>query len=209
MNQVSICIAKLPQTAHSTGMPSGSVLSERLGRPSGSKGATPFAKHTLEGVEGSQDDARARYRVNAPQVIAETIGGEAMIVNLANGHYFSLQGSGVDIWAGIERQSSLSELVRTLEARYSAADGEIETAVRELIEELEHEDLIVDIGENGAGADVEVGYALASVGAPAANDRIPFAQPSLAKFTDMQDIILLDPVHEVDARGWPHASASS
>jgi hypothetical protein len=32
--------------------------------------------------------------------------------------------------------------------------------------------------------------------------------PPISKFTDMQDIILLDPVHEVDARGWPHASAA-
>jgi len=50
-------------------------------------------------VDKTQNRAHLRYRLNAPQVLAETIAGEAMIVNLATGHYFSLQGSGVDIWA--------------------------------------------------------------------------------------------------------------
>jgi hypothetical protein len=26
----------------------------------------------------------------------------------------------------------------------------------------------------------------------------------LQKFTDMQELLLLDPIHEVDERGWPH-----
>src|SRR4029077_555308 len=44
-----------------------------------------------------------RYRVNSPQVISETVGGETIIVNLASGHYFSLQGTAVDVWQGLER----------------------------------------------------------------------------------------------------------
>ena len=40
-------------------------------------------------------------------------------------------------------------------------------------------------------------------------ERVPFVAPSFTTFTDMQDIILLDPVHEVDTRGWPHASAGA
>jgi len=27
------------------------------------------------------------------------------------------------------------------------------------------------------------------------------------KYTDMQDLVLLDPVHEVDERGWPHVQS--
>jgi hypothetical protein len=39
----------------------------------------------------------------------------------------------------------------------------------------------------------------ATAGEPAA-----FEPPLLEKFTDMEDLLLLDPVHEVDGRGWPH-----
>jgi hypothetical protein len=143
-----------------------------------------------------------RYRPNAPQVIAETIAGETMIVNLATGHYFSLQGSGVDIWAEIEHERTFSNIVAALEQRYIAADGEIEDAVGRLVGELEQENLVVPTNENGTGRSIDAVR-------PSAGERQQFVQPALAKFTDMQDIILLDPVHEVDASGWPHAAASS
>jgi hypothetical protein len=184
----------------------GHALSERLGRASGSKRATRVTKPILGAVAEMPNQTHVRHRVNAPQVIAETIAGEAMIVNLATGHYFSLQGSGVEIWSEIERERSLSEIVAALEQRYVAVDDEIEAAVLRLVEELEHEQLIVRLGENGYHAE-----AVPSQDGPhaPARDRQQFAQPVLAKFTDMQDIILLDPVHEVDASGWPHAPASS
>ncbi|MCU1244771.1 MAG: hypothetical protein JWN02_681, partial [Acidobacteria bacterium] len=35
------------------------------------------------------------------------------------------------------------------------------------------------------------------------------ARPRLERYTDMQEIILLDPVHKVDSQGWPHAAPSA
>lgn len=161
-------------------------------------------------MDKTQNRAHLRYRLNAPQVLAETIAGEAMIVNLATGHYFSLQGSGVDIWAEIEREQACSDIVAAIERRYVADEGEIETAVQMLVDELERENLIVRIGENGHLAAVEPERGPSGNGSqPDVQDRQQFVPPALAKFTDMQDIILLDPVHEVDASGWPHAPASS
>jgi hypothetical protein len=64
-----------------------------------------------------------------------------------------------------------------------------------LVEQLLAEGLVVE------DADAPVG---ASPPAPPADALEP---PALEKFTDMQDLILLDPVHEVDERGWPHAPA--
>jgi hypothetical protein len=34
--------------------------------------------------------------------------------------------------------------------------------------------------------------------------RLPFETPLLEKHTDMQAMILIDPVHQVGALGWPH-----
>ena len=52
-----------------------------------------------------------RYRVNSPQVISETVGGETIIVNLASGHYFSLQGTALEVWNGIERGDDAESIV--------------------------------------------------------------------------------------------------
>ena len=141
------------------------------------------------------------YRVNSPHVISETVGGETIIVNLASGHYFSLQGTAVEVWQALERGETAETMVLELEQRYEAGDGEIDAAVRKLLEDFVGAELVVAEGNgNGSGA----------VAAPQhVGEREPFVAPSFTTFTDMQDIILLDPVHEVDTRGWPHASAGA
>lgn len=141
------------------------------------------------------------YRVNSPQVISETVGGETIIVNLARGHYFSLQGTAVDVWQALERGEAPETIAVELEQRYEAGDGEIGAAVNKLIEDFLAAELVV-ADENGVPGP--------AVSMPeAAAERVPFVTPSFTAFTDMQDIILLDPVHEVDTRGWPHASAGA
>jgi hypothetical protein len=142
-----------------------------------------------------------RYRVNAPQVISETVGGETIIVNLATGHYFSLQGAAVDIWQGVERGEAAESIVLELEQRYEAGDGEIGAAVQKLLDDFAAAELLV-ADANGAGT-------VATASSQDVGERVPFVAPSVSTFTDMQDIILLDPVHEVDTRGWPHASAGA
>jgi hypothetical protein len=144
-----------------------------------------------------------RYRVNAPHVIAETIGGETIIVHLSTGCYFSLGGSAPAIWEQLAAGMPVDAVRQQLSARYDADDAELEAAVARIVDELQREELIVaDSGENGAAP-----AATSASDAPA--ERAPFEQPTLSKFTDMQDIILLDPVHEVDARGWPHADPAN
>lgn len=144
-----------------------------------------------------------RYRVNGPQVISETVGGETIIVNLASGHYFNLQGTAVDVWDGIVRGESADTVVARLAAGYAAADGEIEEAVAGLLADLTAAELLVPEDENGSAPPV-------AVAAPQNGTELPpFTPPEFAVYTDMQDIILLDPVHEVDASGWPHASAGA
>jgi hypothetical protein len=148
-----------------------------------------------------QKGVEVTYRVNSPQVISETVGGETIIVNLASGHYFSLQGSAVDVWQGIERGESAETIVLRLEQRYEAPDGEISASVKKLLDDFVAAELLV-AEANGASSGA-VGLT------QEAGERAPFVAPSFNTFTDMQDIILLDPVHEVDTRGWPHASADA
>jgi hypothetical protein len=144
------------------------------------------------------------YRVNSPHVISETVGGETIIVNLARGHYFSLQGSAVEVWQGLERGEAAETIVLELEHRYEAENGEIEASVKKLLADFADAELIVeDANGNGNGA------GSGALPSQDVGERVPFVPPGFATFTDMQDIILLDPVHEVDTRGWPHASAGT
>jgi hypothetical protein len=137
-----------------------------------------------------------RYKVS-PRVINETIDGEAVMINLASGNYYILDPVGAEIWSLIERSASVAEIVGALSARYEGGEQDIEGAVGGLLSELQREDLVVPAGENGSA------HPPLSIDAPAA--RAPFQAPRIEKFTDMQDLILIDPVHQVDEAGWPHA----
>lgn len=138
-----------------------------------------------------------RYSVNNGQVISEIIDGEAVMINLTTGNYYSLNQAGAAIWDAVEAGASDEEIVQHLAARYDASHDELTAAVTQLLEELRREELVVPVEQNGGPA----GLAPPEPG----SSRGAFDPPRLEKHSDMQDLILLDPVHEVDERGWPHA----
>jgi hypothetical protein len=133
------------------------------------------------------------YETN-PNVIHETIQGETIIIDLATGTYYSLLGSGPAIWEELAAGAATAVILDRAVERFEGDPAEIRGAVEAFIRDLEEQQLIAPTdagGRNGAGL------------APA-TDRTPFVAPKLETYTDMQDIILLDPVHKVDGRGWPH-----
>jgi Coenzyme PQQ synthesis protein D (PqqD) len=141
---------------------------------------------------------KTRFRVNSPNVIHETIEGEVILIDLKTGTYFSLRDSGAAVWQALEQGAGEDDIAAELRSRYDASESEISDAVRRLLAELEGEGLIrADEGEDGAAA--RSSAAAGNGGAP-----LRFTAPVLEKHTDMQDLILLDPVHEVGAEGWPH-----
>jgi hypothetical protein len=129
-----------------------------------------------------------RYRVNSPQVITETIDGEAIMINLATGSYYSLDRVGGDVWSLLEASLPVDDIVAELGRSYEATEDDIRRGVEE--------ELVVACDDAEPVRPVPPRSATA--------ERAPFRVPKLEKFTDMQDLILLDPVHEVDSRGWPH-----
>jgi len=135
----------------------------------------------------------AQFRINTPHVINEVIDGEAVIINLGSGDYFSLRGSGAYIWQAVEAGADASAIVDAFVAAGLGSAAELIPAVDGLLDQLVAEGLVVEATDRPAPL----------LGAP---DMAVFEPPALEKFTDMQDLILLDPVHEVDERGWPHAA---
>jgi hypothetical protein len=142
-----------------------------------------------------------RFRLNSPNVIAETIDGEAILVDLRTGSYYSIQGSGSTLWDGIAAGASLGRLADEVANAYSVDRDAADEAVSSFCADLEREGLIVPL-DGTADTTPEPSFDLASV----SNGQV-FSPPIVEKYTDMQDLVLLDPVHEVDERGWPHARA--
>ena len=139
-------------------------------------------------------------RVNAPAVVAEVIDGEAVIMDLASGHYFSTQGVGCDIWRAIEGGASHSDIVHSLVSAYDVDPQVAGSAVASFVEELVQRKLV--IASNGEHS------SMARAVSAGAENRLPFTTPVLNSYTDMEELLLLDPIHDVDETGWPMPKAS-
>lgn len=140
------------------------------------------------------------YRVNSPKVIHETIDGETVLVNLDSGNYYSFDGVGVDVWNLIENGVDQDGIVGAVARRYAGQRETMEQAISSFMKELEREALIVTDDE---GRCERVTGARVDDDARTEDTRKSFEVPILNKYTDMQDLLLLDPIHDVDESGWP------
>lgn len=139
------------------------------------------------------------YRVNAPEAIHQTIEGEVILINLSTGNYYSLRHTAAEIWDMLDRGMEPEEAADRVAARYGAVGETVRGHVEDLVGRLREEGLLA---EAERGPDVQPSNDQSAPADPPSSD---YAPPIIEKFQDMQDLILLDPVHEVDAReGWPH-----
>ncbi|NOY98882.1 MAG: PqqD family protein [Chloroflexi bacterium] len=141
-----------------------------------------------------------QFRVNTPRVIHEMIDGEVIIVNLEKGHYYSLLGTGAEIWEYVIGGMSTPEIVSRLLTRYEGDRKDIEDAVENMISKLQTEGIIV---QDVAGRDADERLA-GEVESDGEITKKVFTIPVLEKYTDMEDLLLLDPIHETDETGWPN-----
>ena len=134
------------------------------------------------------------FRINTPQIVNETIDGEVVIINFENGKYYSSNAVGCEIWSLIEQRLSVEDIIDVVTDRYAGDRTNWEETVRAFITQLEQDQLIVST-ENGATSPPEL---------PALSPEQTAADPpELHKFEDMQELLLLDPIHDVDSAGWP------
>lgn len=140
-----------------------------------------------------------RFRINEPAVVHEHIDGETIILNLDTGNYYSLVEVGAAIWDYLVKGVSIEEIFSMVRANYRGVGDEVETSIKMFLEQLRQEGLIISTaGRSDAMNTGDRRPAEFSTG-----DAPTFSLPVLNKYTDLQDLLLLDPIHEVDAAGWP------
>ncbi len=75
-----------------------------------------------------------RFRVDPDKVVHETIEGEAILIHLDNGYYYSLDGAGAEIWGLLAESRSVDETVAALARVYESDD--LGAEVRRIADEL-------------------------------------------------------------------------
>ncbi len=146
------------------------------------------------------------FKVSHAQIVQETFDDEVVVVNLGAGTYYSLGNSGADIWNSALNGDNVEQIIVTLVSRYDAPRDAIENATLAFLQQLQEEELLASFEYSNSETDAAKNSAAASSNA---TTRAPFAAPDLQKFTDMQALLMLDPIHEVDEAGWPNVKAIS
>ncbi|HEY6599698.1 MAG TPA: PqqD family protein [Pseudomonadales bacterium] len=119
---------------------------------------------------------------NEQQVAAKVMEGEAILINLTTGAYYSTPSTGGFIWSLVERRLSIGEMVCAVTEHYDVARPRAEADVLRLCEELCAEGLALALAGVGRG-----------VAPKAAGARLPYEAPALEKYTDMAEMFALDP----------------
>ena len=121
---------------------------------------------------------------NTAEVAAKEVDGEAVLINLTNGMYYSMDLVGGFIWSLVENGHDLDTIADAVATRYgiekSVASTDVETLANQLVEER----LALPSDEEAAST------AAIPENAP---DGDPYAAPQLNKFDDMVDLFALDP----------------
>ena len=134
-----------------------------------------------------------QFRANTPRVVDETIDGETLIIDMVTGSYFSCIGASSLAWTALTRGASIDATARAISASFEVDDATAAQDAQRFVDALRAEELLVEAGSGTAAVD-----------APAATGpSAPYEALRVEKHTDLADLILLDPVHDVSAAGWP------
>jgi hypothetical protein len=136
------------------------------------------------------------YTINTPHVVHDTIENETILFNLKTGNYYSFDSFGVVLWNAIIEAYNISDFIEKLALKYDKTQAEIKEIIDGFLSELLEEELIVqDKNKN----ETENNIAKSIIDKLA----IELKSPVLHKYTNMQDMLLLDPIHDTGEKGWP------
>ena len=132
--------------------------------------------------------ALGRFAINAPDVVAEDLNGEVVILNLANGHYYSLRGIACAIWSLLLAGHAAQSIFTSIEvSRPELVDGSSDF-VKRLIE--------LNLIRPRSDAD--------TVSAEPIGELWSGDGPAIEVYDDLAELMLADPIHDVDEQaGWP------
>jgi hypothetical protein len=124
------------------------------------------------------------FRPREEEVASKVIDGEAIIINLANGVYYSMDKVGALVWDHLQAGYTLDGVITAVMGAYDVPREQAESNVRELVEELVQENLVIS-SENGV--------AFPAPRTIENQEKMLYEIPKLNVYRDMGDLLALDP----------------
>ena len=127
--------------------------------------------------------AHDRLCPNDREVAAKVMDGEAILINLGTGLYYSMDNVGGVLWSLIQQRRTIQDIAASLARVYSMPEETTLADVLELAGELLSENLVLVTDEAPSHAQPD----------PEPFEELPYEKPRLQTYRDMADLLALDP----------------
>lgn len=134
------------------------------------------------------------------EVVSEVIDGEAVIMDLRSGRYYTTDGVGAQVWVGATAGMPLSDIMTSCRTHFSAQQSAPDSSDHDIDVFLQ---LFVTAGL------LVPAHGPAPSDSPVLNWPAQYSPPTVQCFDDLADMIAMDPVHDVGDAGWPWPAPTS
>lgn len=123
-----------------------------------------------------------RMSANGAEITSKVIEGEAIIINLRDGTYYSLDAVGSVVWECVLANSNLDEIVAAVTGRFEVAPETARADCAQLLSRLAEQKMLLESDRSQPAR------------APTAADaKSVYAPPQLHTYHDMAELLALDP----------------
>ncbi|HEY9702224.1 MAG TPA: PqqD family protein [Allocoleopsis sp.] len=119
------------------------------------------------------------FKVNAFNVVYESIEGETLLLNLETRTYYSMLNTAGKIWEYIEKGFDQNVIIMALSQIYDTDLNTLKRAINNFIIQLRQENLIIN-NPSSTNITFELKQEL--------KEKLPFTPPVIEKHTDLQNI---------------------
>ena len=135
------------------------------------------------------------YGLDYDLVSIERLDGETIVIDFQNGIYFNVKESGSDILFLISHKVARHAWNSILASAFNCPviDEEVDSFLQVLL-------------ENGIAYEID-NFETEEIELPSDYVRGSWTKPTLFRFDDMQELLMIDPIHDASVDGWPNKAA--
>lgn len=133
------------------------------------------------------------YQLNEEKMFYDMADGQAVVINFVTGMYYGTSTLGSEVLDRLIRGNAPERIKKAVKSLPGCPE-DIDSQMDEFIQQLLEKEILLPGGETVSGGDEVIGEGALEDG----------FLLKLDEFSEIQDLILADPVHDVDVeQGWP------
>lgn len=133
------------------------------------------------------------YQLDKTNIAQEVFGNEAVLINIPLGKYYSVRGTtGIRVLELLQEPTNLENIWTGIQNEFQTDEPNAKAEIEAFVNQLAEEQIIT-----------EEPYTTTVI-SEEASIKLPYEKVELEIFDDMQELIMLDPIHDVESfKGWP------